>query len=65
MVHQFRSQYAFTGVPLVFELRGKGERQDSVTERPQPVEARVEEPVVEEELEEMPDLQEELDPSYG
>lgn len=66
MIHQFRKHYAFTGVPLVFELRGKGERQDSVTERPAPA-AVVEEPVdiEEEDFEEMPDLQEELDPSYG
>ena len=65
MIHQFRKHYAFTGVPLVFELRGKGERQDSVTERPAPAVIEKPAPQEEEDFEDMPDLQEELDPSYG
>jgi GTPase len=59
MINQFRETYAFTGVPLVFELRGKGERQ----EEHKKVDAA---PPTQEtpDFEDLPDLQEELDLSY-
>mgnify|MGYP002223829148 FL=1 len=68
MIHQFREQYAFTGVPLIFDLKGKGARQEYEQKEP----AEVSEIVVSEEASsaveesfvEQPDLQVELDPSY-
>lgn len=63
MVNQFREQYGFTGVPIVFELRGKGQRQGEEgakkAEASEPSHAKVD-------YKETPDLQdqEELDESY-
>lgn len=56
MENQFRLQYEFLGVPLVFELRGKGQRSDQA-----PTVAAV---ASKEQVSEAPDLQEELDSSY-
>lgn len=51
MINEFRKQYPFTGVPLVFDLKGKQEKSEAPKKAEQePVEA--------------PDLQEELDSSY-
>lgn len=72
MIHQFREQYDFTGVPLVFDLKGKGARQEHEHKEEAEVaelvvsedsSSTVEELFVEPEAE-LPDLQEELDPSY-
>ncbi len=65
MINQFREQYDFTGVPLVFDLKGKHQKQDE--KKTQEVTAVVEDfSEVEElsEMEELPDLQEEFDSSY-
>ncbi|MBM3197805.1 MAG: ribosome biogenesis GTPase Der [Chlamydiae bacterium] len=62
LMNQFREKYGFQGVPLLFELRGKGQRQDEV--KPQGPSVVAVQEVDEELLEELPDLQEELDPSY-
>jgi GTPase len=70
MVNQFREQYQFTGVPLFFELKGKNQKQDSEPEKaeePQEMQDHQEEfDGLEgmEDFESLPDLQEELDPSY-
>jgi len=70
MINQFREQYDFTGVPLVFDLKGKNQKQDEASS--QKIEAleedlsqleEIDEDLLEEE-DELPDLQEELDPSY-
>lgn len=69
ILNQFREKYGFAGVPIIFELRGKGERQ---AEADAPVEAKpkgrlISREEMEEEdfdLEAFPDLQEELDSSY-
>ncbi len=65
MINQFREQYDFTGVPLVFDLKGKHQR---------PEEAKAQEVLAVEDTsnlgidgdpsEDQPDLQEEFDPSY-
>jgi len=63
MINQFREHYDFTGVPLVFSLKGKNQR---------PEEGRAPSPVAVEDKsrpqvpqgEEQPDLQEEMDASY-
>ncbi len=65
MVHQFREQYAFTGVPLFFELRGKNQKQESDQESKPRSELVGEMDIAEDaSLDAWPDLQEELDPSY-
>ena len=78
MINQFREEYAFTGVPLIFELRGKGRRKDQEetkvsSNKPQPLRKEeklsapvesVEEVSLKEVAAELPDLQQELDPSY-
>lgn len=59
IVNQFREQYEFLGVPLFFDLRGKGQRSDAeeATAPQKPKLAPID-------LEDLPDLQEELDASY-
>jgi GTP-binding protein len=80
MINQFREEYSFKGVPLVFDLRGKqqkdleerleGRALEAASARPSPAPIEVEEYVDDEDLddgldfEELPDLQEEVDPSY-
>lgn len=61
MINQFREQYDFTGVPLIFDLKGKNQRNEE--DKPQKV-LSSEEKAEEDIFEEQPDLQEELDPSY-
>jgi hypothetical protein len=64
MINQFREQYGFTGVPIVFELRGKGQRQGEEGAK----KATLSEASDAEEIpyKESPDLQdqEQLDDSY-
>lgn len=63
LINQFREQYEFLGVPIIFDLRGKGQRQDQGEEeatapknpKPKPKEV---------DFEDLPDLQEQLDSSY-
>jgi GTP-binding protein len=71
MINQFREEYGFKGVPLLFDLKGKQGNQHGdvpVSEkRPQAIELDLEMESEEESeivFEEMPDLQEEFDPSY-
>jgi GTP-binding protein len=75
MMNQFREEYSFKGVPLIFELRGKHERNEdehavAVPRRDQKVSMQQNQGDIEEEsfdgedFEELPDLQEEVDPSY-
>jgi GTP-binding protein len=64
MINQFRETYGFTGVPIVFELRGKGQRPEEAISS-EPKKEKIQEKTLEEEdLEELPDLQRELDSSY-
>jgi GTPase len=67
MINQFREHYDFTGVPLFFDLKGKNQRPEESKPIPQAVldtksRSRIKDG--EEEEEELPDLQEEMDPSY-
>lgn len=65
MINQFRETYHFTGVPLVFELRGKGQRQEeeiTAVPRAQLQSKKVSDDELD--LEDFPDLQKELDASY-
>lgn len=67
MINQFREQYGFTGVPIVFELRGKGQRQGEEAAAKKIVEEDTSaEKLLDSDYEDIPDLQEaeELDPSY-
>lgn len=71
MINQFREQYDFTGVPLVFDLKGKHQKQEETIphEKVEALEedlSKLDEEVDEEEFfeEELPDLQEEFDASY-
>lgn len=64
MINQFREQYSFKGVPLFFDLRGKHER-DREEDHPKEVSgARKQQPIEAVDFDELPDLQEEVDPSY-
>ena len=70
MINQFREQYSFKGVPIVFELRGKHQQEhEHPTEvsgfhrRPK-VEVDVNLDVDGKDFDELPDLQEEVDSSY-
>ena len=73
MINQFREQYGFTGVPIVFELRGKGQRQGEAgaakalaqeESPPKPVGVECSQEEEPENYKETPDLQEDLDSSY-
>lgn len=71
MINQFREQYRFTGVPLVFDLRGKHESKEDTQPQAVSKEKRVVKEVVEEEefeeevdFDDLPDLQEAVDSSY-
>lgn len=66
MINQFREQYEFTGVPLIFDLKGKHQKEEEkgVSVRPQGEEIDPEEGLDLESFDEMPDLQEEVDSSY-
>lgn len=68
MIHQFREQYDFTGVPLIFDLKGKGGRheheQKDQSEVSEIVVSEEASSMIEESFQELPDLQEEFDSSY-
>ncbi len=73
MINQFREQYSFTGVPIVFELRGKGQRQgEAGAAKALAQEESLEEPIGIEcsgekepdDYKESPDLLKDLDSSY-
>ena len=70
MINQFREQYSFKGVPLVFELRGKHQQEHehptevSGFQRRPKVEVDVNLDVEGKDFDELPDLQEEVDSSY-
>jgi GTP-binding protein len=67
MMNQFREEYSFKGVPLVFDLRGKHEARDDLAPQPKAVEVSSNEKDLDEEefdLDAVEDLQENLDASY-
>ncbi len=74
LINQFREKYSFAGIPIVFELRGKGERQGEEGAAAQAVPEQkailVSQDFDEEDEESdaafaaLPDLQENLDDSY-
>ena len=76
MINQFREEYSFKGVPLVFDLRGKHQRDLDeptvvVTKHQQGRQEPKDKVIVDDgevdeefDLDALPDLQEEVDPSY-
>lgn len=67
MINQFREEYSFKGVPLVFDLRGKHESREDQMPQPKAVEVSSREEDLDEDefdLEAVPDLQEDVDASY-
>ncbi|NDD57983.1 MAG: ribosome biogenesis GTPase Der [Chlamydiae bacterium] len=76
MINQFREEYSFKGVPLVFDLRGKHQREEEhpqevsggmkISSQPKAQRVDLKEDTDDFDLDAMPDLQEDesLDPSY-
>ncbi len=64
LINQFREQYEFLGVPIVFDLRGKGQRQEE--DEASAPKVRLDNKAAAEEVDpdDLPDLQENLDSSY-
>lgn len=69
MINQFREQYSFKGVPIVFDLRGKQHKEEDhpvevsgTRQRRQEAAAEAEEKGLD--FDDLPDLQEEVDSSY-
>jgi len=69
MINQFREQYSFKGVPIVFDLRGKQHREEDHPVEVSGARKRREEAAAEADekgldFDDLPDLQEEVDSSY-
>ena len=72
IINQFREQYTFKGVPLIFELRGKKHRDEDHPipvsqhrqDKPKAILVNPDENSDDAAFEALPDLQEEIDPSY-
>ena len=72
IINQFREEYTFKGVPLIFELRGKKHRDEDHPipvsqhrqDKPKAILVNPNENSDDADFEALPDLQEEIDPSY-